>query len=311
MNRDELQDKYRGAMLGVAIGDAIGAPFVGWNSISRESFKGREDDPGRLTYTDETHLAIGVAESLIDRGGFDHEHLRGILLRNYEEEPWRRYRSRLGQFFLALRQGIEPDATTANASADAAGCAVPAALFARDDLPRVAQLTRDIGGLMALNGWPSVSTILLATAVALLVPIPSVRRLQKSSYLQSLRAQIEDPLSHRVLDCIETLLPDSPPERVTEYFRQTVSPPFCVPNALYAFLRCPESFHEVVYFAISLGGDTDTNGSLAGGLAGWRVRFSGHHSSRRSGAAKLRDRSSCDASPTRCSWHRQMLRADS
>ena len=41
-----------------------------------------------------------------------------------------------------------------------------------------------------------------------------------------------------------------------------------VPTAIYSFLRSPESFKEVVTYAISLGGDTDTIASMAGALAG-------------------------------------------
>ena len=41
-----------------------------------------------------------------------------------------------------------------------------------------------------------------------------------------------------------------------------------VSTAIYAFLRHPSSFREVVAYAISLGGDTDTIGSMAGALSG-------------------------------------------
>ena len=41
-----------------------------------------------------------------------------------------------------------------------------------------------------------------------------------------------------------------------------------VPTAIYSFLRCPKSFPEVVSYAISLGGDTDTIASMAGAISG-------------------------------------------
>ena len=41
-----------------------------------------------------------------------------------------------------------------------------------------------------------------------------------------------------------------------------------VPTAIYAFLRHRESFRDVVTYAISLGGDADTIGSMAGAIVG-------------------------------------------
>ena len=41
-----------------------------------------------------------------------------------------------------------------------------------------------------------------------------------------------------------------------------------VPTAIYTFLRYPDSFADVVGYAISLGGDTDTIASMAGAVSG-------------------------------------------
>lgn len=42
-----------------------------------------------------------------------------------------------------------------------------------------------------------------------------------------------------------------------------------VPCAIFAFLKCcKESFEELIPYAISLGGDTDTIASMAGAIGG-------------------------------------------
>jgi poly(ADP-ribose) glycohydrolase ARH3 len=41
-----------------------------------------------------------------------------------------------------------------------------------------------------------------------------------------------------------------------------------VPTAIYSFLSHPASFKDVVLFAVSLGGDTDTIAAMAGAIAG-------------------------------------------
>ena len=69
-------------MVGSAIGDVLGAVFEGsWTIRKREeiNFRGR--------WTDDTHMMIGLAESLVANQGFDSEHMAQSFLRNWEKEP--------------------------------------------------------------------------------------------------------------------------------------------------------------------------------------------------------------------------------
>lgn len=67
--------RYRGALLGLAVGDALGAPFEGlqpgWFGPVREMVGGgfHGVEPGQ--WTDDTSMALCLAESLIECGGFD------------------------------------------------------------------------------------------------------------------------------------------------------------------------------------------------------------------------------------------------
>ncbi len=71
----EQIERYRGAILGLAVGDALGAPLEGlrpgWfepvEDMTGGGFHGVE--PGQ--WTDDTSMALCLAESLIERGGFD------------------------------------------------------------------------------------------------------------------------------------------------------------------------------------------------------------------------------------------------
>lgn len=71
----ESLDRYRGSLLGLAVGDALGAPLEGlrpgWfepvEEMVRGGFHGVE--PGQ--WTDDTSMALCLAESLIERGEFD------------------------------------------------------------------------------------------------------------------------------------------------------------------------------------------------------------------------------------------------
>jgi poly(ADP-ribose) glycohydrolase ARH3 len=64
-------DKYEGCILGLALGDAYGAPHEGgplerllWRMI------GTTQD-GRMRWTDDTQMSLDIAESLLEAGVFD------------------------------------------------------------------------------------------------------------------------------------------------------------------------------------------------------------------------------------------------
>jgi len=70
-----LLEHYRGALLGLATGDALGAPLEG---LPPRSFSPIEDMTGGGSHgllpgywTDDTSMALCLAESLIERRGFD------------------------------------------------------------------------------------------------------------------------------------------------------------------------------------------------------------------------------------------------
>lgn len=69
-----LVERYLGSLLGLAVGDALGAPFEGLSpgSFSASDMVGggfHDIEPGQ--WTDDTSLALCLAESLIECRGFD------------------------------------------------------------------------------------------------------------------------------------------------------------------------------------------------------------------------------------------------
>jgi ADP-ribosylglycohydrolase len=70
-------ERYRGCLLGMAVGDALGAPFEGSPPGDGASFLCHEmvgGGPFHLApgeWTDDTSMALCLAESLIERRGFD------------------------------------------------------------------------------------------------------------------------------------------------------------------------------------------------------------------------------------------------
>ena len=78
-------------MLGSAIGDAIGE--LAFQYPEKESLLKQLERMSEFSYTDDTAMAIGLAESIINSGGLDQHHLGETFRRNFLREPWRGYAS--------------------------------------------------------------------------------------------------------------------------------------------------------------------------------------------------------------------------
>jgi len=88
MTRHVLISKFLGALIGAGIGDALGTLFEGWRRVEPRQIKTAAGRPQILTYTDDTHMMIGVTESLIRSRGFDGEDMARTFIQNYELEPF-------------------------------------------------------------------------------------------------------------------------------------------------------------------------------------------------------------------------------
>ena len=70
-----VRKKFLGAMLGAALGDSIGQAMFDFEERQLDVDEYQIEGPARLlpelSYTDDTHMTIRVAESLIARRGFD------------------------------------------------------------------------------------------------------------------------------------------------------------------------------------------------------------------------------------------------
>ncbi|MFQ5758844.1 MAG: ADP-ribosylglycohydrolase family protein, partial [Candidatus Bathyarchaeia archaeon] len=95
-----LRSKFVGCLVGSAVGDALGSSFEGsWApEVKPENFSGQ--------WTDDTHMMIGVAESLIENEAFNGRHMAETFIKNYEREPWRGYGLGPPRVFGWIKSGV-------------------------------------------------------------------------------------------------------------------------------------------------------------------------------------------------------------
>jgi poly(ADP-ribose) glycohydrolase ARH3 len=271
-----LRDRFRGALLGTAIGDALGAPFEGNPMVDTRALVAWADAGEPLRWTDDTHMTIGVAESLIACGGFDGPHMAGRFVENYDADPRRGYGPGPPIVFDGIRGGARWDEPAAalfggrgSFGNGAAMRAAPVGLFASHDPGAAARIARDTARITHAHELGQDGAAVQACAVAWLVTAPPTPHwLTALGLMDELRAVVRSEDFHRKLRDVERLSPQAPPSGAVSILGNGIAAAEAVPAALFAFIRHIGSFADAVMQAVRLGGDTDTIAAMTGALAG-------------------------------------------
>jgi len=268
MNEDaQLQDRALGAFLGLAVGDALGTTL----EFSARDRRPRHTEmtgggPFQLppgTRTDDTAMALSLADSLIARGGLDLGDLMNRFVRWWRDGE----NSATGSCFdigITTAKALQrfertgdPRAGSPDPSAAGNGSLMrlaPVAIFARGDPDLARTLARGQSAIThaapeCLDACAFLATLLVealagATVVELLRPrdwqgTPAVTALAAGNWRGKCRSAIAS--SGYVIHTLESAL-------------------WSVGGA--------HTFEDALTTAVNLGGDADTVGAVTGQLAG-------------------------------------------
>ncbi len=256
----KMREKFKGCLLGTAVGDALGS--------SRGEFSGR--------WTDDTHMTMGLAQSLVERGGFDGEHLAWTFLRNYEREPWRGYAPGPPTVFSLLRAGVPWNEASRHLFGGrgsygngAAMRVAPVGLLYHDDPVRLREVAEAQSLLTHAHELGREGAVLQARAVSLALLAPPPSSFDPFDFLEELEGFTSHPVYLEKLGRVRRMLEEGGRrERVVRELGNGVEAHRSVPTALCSFLLHFGSFKEALLYAVGLGGDTDTIGAMTGALSG-------------------------------------------
>jgi poly(ADP-ribose) glycohydrolase ARH3 len=263
-----LRDRFRGCLLGLAVGDALGGRF---EAQSPEALRARfptvealiRYPSDELWYTDDTQMVIGVAEALLERGAIVEADLCRAFVANYV--PSRGY-GRGARVVLEAMEAGEDHAAVAERQ-------FPGGSFGNGAAMRVAPVGllfhRNHARLWEQARLQSLPTHrhplgiegaqLLALGVALALE-PFDRR---AFFERLLAACVSDVFRQKI-------------ERAAEVrdaaglaaLGNAITAQESVPTALASCALTPESYSDTIGNVILLGGDTDTLAAMAGALSG-------------------------------------------
>ena len=268
MNVD-LKSKFTGALIGSAVGDALGAPVEGYNMERVSSVysdgKGWEMIYGR--YTDDTETMIGVAESLIENKGFNGSDMALKFIRNYDAR--RGYGPGSKEALRRISEGESWEEASkklfggkGSYGNGAAMRIAPVGILYYDNADVLREIAYKSSHITHSHELGKEGAALQAFSIALAV------RGQKEGMLLGLKEFVKNEVYKEKIRKIEMLLDKeaNKKEIISELGNGEVA--FnSVPTAIYSFLRF-DNFKDCVVYAVSLGGDTDTIGAMAGAISG-------------------------------------------
>ncbi len=265
----DLKSKFTGALIGSAVGDALGAPVEGCSMEKVRSVypegKGWEMVYGR--YTDDTEMMIGVAESLIKNKGFNGAAMARTFVHNYDEK--RGYGPGSKEALKRIREGESWEEASGKLFGGkgsygngAAMRIAPVGLFYYDNAEALREIAHKSSIITHSHELGKEGAALQAFAIALAV------RGQKEDMLFELKEFVQHDVYKEKIGRMEILLAkDANRKEIIVGLGNGEAAFNSVPTAIYSFLRF-DHFNDSVTYAVSLGGDTDTIGAMTGAISG-------------------------------------------
>jgi len=269
-----LRDRYRGCLLGLATGDALGAPveFINRDEIAlrygvvREMLGGGWLDTKPGEYTDDTQMALAIARSIAELGRIDPADIGARFVQWMESMPKDIGNTTL-QSLGYLAAGVpwdEAGARTAARKGDSGAGngsvmrTAPIGLACRNDPEALIRQSIDISRITHADPRCCWSCVALCQAIAALV----------SGSDDVLEAAVEGIEEQEVVATVEQAATIRRADvRSGGYVLHTL-------GASFWALVNHDSFEDVVVAAVNLGGDSDSSGAVAGALAGARYGVS-------------------------------------
>ena len=267
----DLQDRFVGCLLGLAVGDAPGARFEAqspdWIAQRYPTAASLITRPpvDELWYTDDTQMAIGVAETLVVNHRIIYDELCRTFVANYM--PSRGYGRGARRVLEAMEDGEDhrlvaekhlPGGSYGNG---AAMRVAPVGLLFGDNPLQLLAEARESALPTHTHRLGIEGARLLALAVGI---VSRANCFDRDSFFEQLFTACESPEYREKLAAASVAHDASEMAALGNGIEALHS----VPTAIACFALHATSYDETIGNAVLLGGDTDTIAAMAGALSG-------------------------------------------
>ncbi|HZP81959.1 MAG TPA: ADP-ribosylglycohydrolase family protein [Chthonomonadaceae bacterium] len=271
--QQELRDRFRGTLLGVAVGDALGGPLEFQparepNQYVTEMVGGGWQQLAPGQWTDDTQMTLCVVESLLTKRVFDPDDIARRFVAWMQSNP-PDIGLHTGRVLAAIGQGeaweqaskAVQEMTPDNAPNGSLMRCAPLALFLYRHPDYIAELAPVLSRITHAHPDCEGACVFLDVAIAWLLLGKNKQEAVEAAYEACNGASAA--LKARIGRAMEPQNETAP----TGYVLDTLE------VALWAFLHTT-SFESALLVAVNRGDDADTVGAVAGALAGARYGLS-------------------------------------
>ena len=274
MNMESF-DKFAGCIIGGAIGDAYGGQFEFVEKLppSDKLFLwGEQEEERRYFLSDDTQLTLATLEAILESGKIDPESIANKFVSHFEAGKL----SGLGSASLQAIQGIRNGGhwylvgkKGEQAAGNGSAMRIAPLAFAMKELDR--QLIRDVSRISHHHEEAYVGCL------AVVLSIQSILRNSTraaDNFLQEIALQLPDSLIRDRLLLYAKLIAEETISSIAATYGSSGYVVESVPLALFAFVKSLKiGFEASMLELIDAGGDTDTNASIMGQIAGTALGF--------------------------------------
>ena len=269
-------EKAKGVILGLAIGDAMGAPaeFMSLDQIKRVyGDRGVRDLPDLAVYTDDTQMSIAIAEALIEAGHKDIE----TLMERVKEEFIKWYHapdtpSRApGKTCLTgvanMEKGIH---WTRSGLPESKGCgsamrSAPVGYYYQHNPEKLKGVAHITG--ICTHRHPTADAACIGAAYLVKLALDGVEPSRMIGKLLNFTRGISDEWKEAI-EKVDKCLDWEDEEKALSFLGEGWVGEEAVALALYCFLRYPDSYEKCVLRAANTNGDSDSIACIAGAISG-------------------------------------------
>jgi poly(ADP-ribose) glycohydrolase ARH3 len=272
-----IRHTVRGALLGAACGDAVGAPFEDVANVSRTLVTSWMSSDVPLRYTHDTAMTLVLARHLLSTAGaIDEDRLVREFAHEWQSDTTRGYGAAPPKIFRAVLAGAHWS-TIASSAFGGTGSwgnggamrVTPVALLPQPIGERIAKARRQAS---VTHAHPLAQDGAALQCAAIAQAAESTGRpLREAAFVAAIIEHVTTSEFGDALACLVALVRlRASPEVIAARLGSDVTALGSVPTAIALFLRSPEDLETALISAAVAGGDTDTIASMVGALAGAR-----------------------------------------
>jgi ADP-ribosylglycohydrolase len=275
--------RVRLALDGLSLGDSFGQHFFA-PELWRSEFNSRELPPPPWKYTDDTEMALVIAEVLAEFGTIEQDQLATGFARRFGINPYRGYGSGAIEVLQAIEAG-QPWRNAAGGLFDGQGSlgngaamrAAPVGAYFAGDFTDVALQARRSAEITHAHPDGIAGGIAIAVAAAWAAEQFGTDAKSAASLFECVLAHTPDSPTRSGIERAAHLPLDAWEYHAAEqlgcghHVRSDDTVPFC----LWVAARHLDDFTEALWTAARVGGDADTTCAIIGGIVALAVGAEG------------------------------------